>query len=127
DTWGTWRLDDALRAYALTGSREARAFAFGTDPAARSLGMWSDGAPVAPPAVGAIPPEAGKGLRWASGGMLEDIMRKGLGSVEGYSSLPLPSPERAPASRLTLSERLCRPAPADVPLAAAWAVGRVPV
>src|SRR5207244_1597929 len=57
DTWGTWRLDDALRAYALTGSREAR----------------------------------------------------------------------APASRLTPSERLGRPAPAAVPLAAAWAVGKVPV
>ena len=127
DTWGTWRLDDALRTYALTGSPEAKAFAFGTDPAARSLGTWSDGAPVALPAVGAIPPEAGKGLRWASGGMLEDIMRKGLGSVEGYSSLPLPPPERAPASRLTLSERLCRPAPADVPLAAATAVAKGPV
>ena len=126
DTWGTWRLDDALRTYALTGSPEAKAFAFGTDPAARSLGTWGDGAPMVPPAVGAVPPEARKGLRWASGGVAEEVGRS-LGRAEPYSALPLPPPESAPASRLPLSERLCRPAPADVPLAAVAAVAKGPV
>jgi hypothetical protein len=107
DTHGGWRLDDALRAYALTGDEKAGALALSSSPEALSLGAWSDGRPVAPLVTAPEPPPPGLHLRgpsWRPGGKREEAMRTLL-AAEAYSGLPLPPPALARASRLGAAER----------------------
>ncbi len=107
DTRGTWRLDDALRTYALTGDERARTLALSASPEALSLGTWSDGTPVVPLLAAPEPPPPGLHLRgpsWRPGGKREEAMRTLL-AAEAYSGLPLPSPDLAKASRLGAAER----------------------
>lgn len=107
DTRGTWRIDDALRTFALTGSEDARRLALASTPESLSLGTWSDGTPVAPLATAPERPAPGLRLRgpsWRMGGKREEAMRTLL-AAESYSGLPLPPPELAKASRLGPAER----------------------
>jgi hypothetical protein len=117
DTRGTWRLDDALRTFALTGSQDAAAIAFGrgNDPA--PLGTWSDGVPVTPPVFG-VPEkvEADARVFWPAGGPREAFGRN-LGRAEPLCTLPLPPPEIAPASKLPYAERVERAVPDAWPAA----------
>ena len=131
DTRGCWRLEDALRTYALTGDPDARRVALGGGPEETDLGTWSDGTPVRPAVTTWPLPDAPRRRfsfrSWSLGSKQEEIMRKLL-APEAYSSLPLPPPELAPASRLPASERLVALPPAapwPAPVAAALAKGPV--
>lgn len=131
DTRGCWRLEDALRAYALTGDPDARQVALAGGAEETGLGAWSDGTAVRPAVTSWPLPEAQRrrfSIRsWRLGGKQEELMRKLL-APEGYSSLPLPAPELAVASRLSVSERLVASPPAapwPPPVAAALAKGPV--
>ncbi len=117
DTHGGWRLDDALRAYALTGDEKAGALALSSSPEALSLGAWSDGRPVAPLVTAPEPPPPGLHLRgpsWRPGGKREEAMRTLL-AAEAYSGLPLPPPALAKASHLGAAERFVGEVPALSP------------
>ncbi len=117
DTHGAWRIDDALRAYALTGDEKIGRLALSRAPETLSLGHWSDGTPVVPLATEPEAPPPGLRLRgpsWRMGGKREEAMRTLL-SAEAYSGLPLPPPELVPASRLGPAERFVAAVPAIPP------------
>jgi hypothetical protein len=129
DTRGVWRLDDALRDLALTGSKEARAAVFSTGPETTALGTWSDGRPVAPLTVG-LPTEErapSQKLRWPSGGVVETLARAAT-DAEAWSRLPIPSPADLPTRRLPSSERFLKAPPAPPwPEGVAEALAKGPV
>jgi hypothetical protein len=120
DTRGVWRLDDALRDHALTGSKEARAAVFSKGPETTALGAWSDGVPVVPLTVG-LPSVEGRDppqkLRWPSGGVVETLARVAT-EAEAWSRLPVPSPKEISPDRLPPSERFIK-----APPAAPWPAG----
>jgi dienelactone hydrolase len=130
DTRGVWRLDDALRDHALTGSKEARAAVFSSGPETTALGTWSDGVPVAPLTVGlpaADEGDAPQKLRWPSGGVVETFARVATES-EAWSRLPVPSPKDVPADRLPSAERFVKAPPASPwPAGVAEALEKGPV
>ena len=127
DTRGTWRLDDALRAFALTGAPEAGDVAFGRAKDPAPLGTWSDGVPVAAPEFG-VPDkvEANARVQWPAGGVREAFGR-GLGHAEPLCTLPLPPPTIAPASKLPYAERVEHAPPAAWPDAIEAAAKEVPL
>jgi hypothetical protein len=128
-TRGTWQVADALAA-AAGGDEAARRVALGRGAEGLDLGRWSDGTPVLAP-LASWPPDAGEPSRprrqWRPGGPQEEIMRRLL-RPEAHSTLPLPSPETAPASRLPAAERFLAPPPeAPWPPAVTAALAKGPV
>src|SRR5205085_9753421 len=106
DTRGSWRLVDALRAFAFDGSAEGRTVALDGGKDALDLGTWSDGTPLrAPPSTwDSSAPHEGL-AQWKCGGMGEAAMRRLLAG-EQYSRLALPDPAHVDAARLPASDRL---------------------
>ena len=127
DTRGTWRLDDALRTFALTGAADAADVAFGRTKDPAPLGAWSDGVPVTPPEFG-VPEkvEASARVQWPAGGVREAFGR-GLGHAEPLCSLPLPPPTIAPASKLPFAERVEHTPPSSWPPEVEAAAKEAPV
>jgi hypothetical protein len=109
DHRGVWRLDDALRSFAITGSPDARSRCLGADEATTAIGEWSDGIAVAPLTLGA--PTNFRLRMWVGGGPAERFARRFL-AAEAHSTLPLPPPATVRASRLPASERIAHDVPA---------------
>ncbi len=133
DTRAVWRLDDALRAFALTGAPEARASVLSTGPETTGMGTWSDGVPVTPLSVGLPPADGRPGigpvprLRWPLSGAVARWMRRVWGG-DAWSRRPIPAPQEANPRALPPTERfVAEPPTAPWPEAIAATLGKGPV